>query len=664
MAAEVPPPTHRRARRRGSGWMRSVLFAAIVVVVQGAARALEPEPLDRGVAIADPQVLRNLEEQGLGLGAMVDVSGSTTSLLANDSLIRLPSMAAVAASLRAELEAYRRSHRGTGVGTAFGKRLFDPAYLTSDLARFALVGVVNRMDRAYVSPGTCGEIRLVYRLAYRVQSQGEDVFSRLPMTINLVLNARPDGGAPACAEIASRWLRVGDLQLSSKQMALALVGNDGPLAPELRARGNLDRLELNLQIVRWPASVRPDFGGHAEYLLKVYDWSPVQQRFEEATLENQIDRERLLSDPALRARFERWLLSPETVRHVDRGTLVVPTEFLATRGISVTPGGATRAANRPYRGILSDAKVAGALVAAQREGPLENVLSPMGFQKRVNDLSCVGCHQTRAIAGFHFMGRDPLLKYPGNSVFVPASAHFFGDVPRRRDIVEAFAAGREVDFSRGFAARPQPSRSMALRGTGLVDGWGAHCSTSSDVSFRSWTCGEGLRCRVLLQNASVADMGVCVSDGRPRIGDPLESGTVTSREPAEDRYTRANLIPVPDAARHVGSPQSATPGRSTGGFPGGMLRTRDCTGLPPEAACGALPAARGGFNDCVGKGRNFVQCIREFAAGVGLRACDRTTPCRDDYICAESYEEGRGTCVPPYFLFQFRVDGHPIGSGK
>ena len=32
----------------------------------------------------------------------------------------------------------------------------------------------------------------------------------------------------------------------------------------------------------------------------------------------------------------------------------------------------------------------------------------------------------------------------------------------------------------------------------------------------------------------------------------------------------------------------------------------------------------------------------------------------DDFICAqaEGQPEGRGACIPPYFLFQMRVDGH------
>jgi hypothetical protein len=52
-----------------------------------------------------------------------------------------------------------------------------------------------------------------------------------------------------------------------------------------------------------------------------------------------------------------------------------------------------------------------------------------------------------------------------------------------------------------------------------------------------------------------------------------------------------------------------------------------------------------------------------------LKGCDANEPCRDDYICArtaaghsaskDARERAHGACIPPYFLFQLRVDGHP-----
>jgi hypothetical protein len=91
-----------------------------------------------------------------------------------------------------------------------------------------------------------------------------------------------------------------------------------------------------------------------------------------------------------------------------------------------------------------------------------------------------------------------------------------------------------------------------------------------------------------------------------------------------------------------------------------MCALEDCQDIPAGGVCGSLPTAKPGFNSCLGAGKNFVECIRAFAAPRGLRGCDALNPCRDDYICAEA-QNGKGACVPPYFLFQFRVDGHPVG---
>ena len=142
----------------------------------------------------------------------------------------------------------------------------------------------------------------------------------------------------------------------------------------------------------------------------------------------------------------------------------------------------------------------------------------------------------------------------------------------------------------------------------------------------------------------------------------------------------------------------------TGGFPSGMLRLSECKGLPPEATCGLLAAT--GFNRClaqVAEGeRKLGDCFVQRTAYSGVRACDAATPCRDDYIClrpigydaANGHEkflqrqagvaghldpedfgqkepdgawlgrnggkgDPRGLCIPPYFVFQFRSDGHP-----
>jgi hypothetical protein len=65
------------------------------------------------------------------------------------------------------------------------------------------------------------------------------------------------------------------------------------------------------------------------------------------------------------------------------------------------------------------------------------------------------------------------------------------------------------------------------------------------------------------------------------------------------------------------SPQRSQQGSSTGGFLNGSIRKKDCSNLPDESVCGPLPAAKSGFNACVGS-NPFTQCIEEFATGVAL----------------------------------------------
>ena len=173
--------------------------------------------------------------------------------LTNSQLFALPSMVPVRQAIDAEFDRYIARHKASlpnetiGVGDGFDFQLFDRAQLYSPDTRFVLAGIVNRMDRAYVSEASCGEIRLIYRLTRTdVPLIGENAVSqRLPMTLNLVLKAKGGpaidhaGAAITCAEIARRWLAAGELSLTGSALAEKLSAKDGPL--DLIDDRNIDR---------------------------------------------------------------------------------------------------------------------------------------------------------------------------------------------------------------------------------------------------------------------------------------------------------------------------------------------------------------------------------------------------------------------------------------
>jgi hypothetical protein len=501
-----------------------VTFLVLLASVLPVRHARSAAALERGAAIIDPGALGELDRGRFGLGRVMQPARPADTPLTNNELFALPSMVPVRKALDAEFDRYIARHKASlpnetiGVGTAFDFQLFDRALLDSPNTRFVLAGIVNRMDRAYVHEADCGEIRLIYRLTRTdvAKTSGEGAVSpRLPVTLNVVLKARgaaaiDGGGKPlACAEVARRWLAAGEWSLTGAALAERLTAKDGPL--DLIGPDDITHIESNLQIAHAPKSAVRDF--RTDYLLKVFDYDAPSKTFIEAPMENQIDRARILADSKLGRDFKAWLLEPTHFAELDRGTILVPDQFLATAAIAPTPTGFSASDLQPAFGLVQgdaapaeplfkNADVVAALKKATERGiVLQNVRSVAGFERRLNDITCAGCHQTRGIGGFHFPGVDWMTARPSNSTVVPASPHFFGDQVRRRDILAALRDDKRPDYSRGFSSRPQLRGSAELVGSEYQDGWGASCyvqhanAAENDKSFKSWTCAEGLACQ-------------------------------------------------------------------------------------------------------------------------------------------------------------------------
>lgn len=687
----------------------------------------------------------------------------------------------IRATVDSDLEEYRESDEANDFPDG-DPNVLKPSFLTGRYSRIELVGVVNRMDRSFIrndldgveQHDSCGEISVIYRFSY--QRYGETV-SRLPVTMNVVFPAVPvevTAGAQTCQDVAKRWRHEleADPNRNAEEVVTDLMDPETGVLSIVAGQA-IRRIELNMQAYRIKVSGdTTDLGSTARYIIRVFRWDPKEKVFLPSVLLNQIDRARLLGDldgdanscdPGTKKVISRqklvdYLTSPAVLGDIDYGTLNIPQEFLACRAVSVSPGGGARSGNQPFWNspepsaqIITDKAMADAMIAYESDPKTQFsfMKSVEDMRTRLNESTCSGCHQSRAIAGFHFPGADRVGAPSANSVFLPGSPQFYADQPRRLEILQKRALGETVaqyDLASGYASRPLNRFQTELAGTELLGGWGGACVMPGALgeTQRQWTCQPDLECRVLFESPNAPDIGTCVPKEGFEIGDAMQAGTVTTKRFGVDKYARTDpakvatvggnrqtLLKVPDELSDpqgnsyyvahqewfAGSPDVAVTDiktarvkrdSQTGGFPAGMLRLSECVGLPDEATCGLV--ASPGFADCienVGETETLESCFAKRTAYAGLRACDATSPCRDDYICLsplgyslangkERYEtraarvaglqdpnlefgqkmpdsdwlgrnggtgDPRGVCIPPYFVMQFRVDNHPTPKG-
>jgi hypothetical protein len=539
------------------------------------------------VLVKDPRTLVALEDAGFSFSKVV-----------GDAKFR-----PIADTLTQDIDLLKRQDPKAGVGVEYAHRLFDTRWFSSNETRFELVAVVNRLDRKHVSG--CGEFRLIYRLAYTAKRTA----SRLPMTVNVVF-PQPDDGH-ACQTVAQRWL-------------------DVKAGPPLANLPPIASIEVNLQSVRWPSNERPEFGGHAEYILRVFHVDA--DAITPALLEN-TPRSNL--DDAERTELQAWV--GENLSKIDDGTALVPEKFLASKATSVGPAGGARDANRPWSRLFPDGTAA---FGGLPFGDTQQLKSPAALMRRLDTMTCNGCHQTRSIAGFHLLGEDRDPNARANALAIGRSPHFEGELAWRLDALNAIAGGATFAKPRPFAER-----------TTDAGNYGAHCGLG-DPGFASWTCDAGLECLDLHHDL----VGVCSPPNAP-VGDACEVGTVTkSPNPRLDKVTNVHQLQCNDGRGARCNPTSM-------GFPDGMCRL-DCDAdavgtIVEDTICGEIPSATG-LTDCLAANQPFTECLATTSAPSFLRTCDRTNPCRDDYACTRvrNGPPGVGACMPPYFAFQARVDGH------
>ncbi len=581
-------------------WKGWALWIAVLFCTRSAGANLK---------VDDPATLLALEARGFNLARLG--FGASAGDPDNRALSANEAYRSVIQSLEADLQELKTKDPLLRPSMGSGHRLFDSRWLRSPHARFELVGILNRLDRSPFQAGSCGEFRLIYRLAYQIPGK---VYSRLPLTVNLVFWAPAKDAS--CRSAARLWDSfLARATSAPKESSPA----DLPLA-------SLKALEINLQSVRWPSTVRPDMGGYAEYLLRVFHRK--SGRFELAPLENTPDVERLLRRPADRGKLLAWLREPANLRAIDEGIAVIPDEFLARKTTSVALHGAHRLANAPFTRLFKESDFSGF------------ARSPHGLIRRLNDLTCIGCHQGRTVAGFHFLGRDRPETSAVNAIEVSASPHFLLDQARRQDFHAKVLTG----------AAPRGSRPLSVRAEAGEGRFGSHCGLG-DPAFADWKCEPGFHCAPVIADDRVSRTGVCAPD-RPSAGSACQPGRI--RHHANPHVDRVVLSRATDCG------SSRLCEDTSVGFPGGMC-SGGCESLGAGEACGSIAVLQG-FNDCLARRKEtFDACLRKNVRPGAMRSCSEAEPCRDDAICArlEGASSGQGACIPPYFLFQLRIDGHP-----
>jgi len=242
------------------------LAAAIVLAALPVLAATPALPAGEPVTdITDPATLGVLERQGYGLDDVLGEPGAaTTAALAAAS----PAFRVLAGTvgddvraLRADMAAHGRKLFEVTDGNV--GRVLDLRWLASPLARFRLVAVVNRLDRRDFAElrrpgGSCGEVRLIYRLAYAFERAGARsktvrYASRLPVALNVVYTAPPAAWDGDCSGFARAFVPERPVDGPAEVAAWLTAGALDP------ARLRLGQIEVNAQIVRFPSGLETTF---------------------------------------------------------------------------------------------------------------------------------------------------------------------------------------------------------------------------------------------------------------------------------------------------------------------------------------------------------------------------------------------------------------------
>lgn len=577
--------------------------------------AIAEESVPGALTWTSPVLMMALESRGLDLGRVLSRGSAESRARSTRELRAIGAFADVARVITEDVRELS-ARPGIADSPTAPNHPFRASWLDDPRARFDLVGVVARADRVRAEPEWAGEVRLVYRLTLVPQGRPP---TRLPMTLNAIL----------------AWPRERRSEIARFLSLPASAARAAAIAELVLPLGAPRRLEIDVQSLHGPA-MRLTEDDHAEYVLRSFDVAADARAATPRPLLN-------TPDPRMGDEEGSDLLAWVRAHfaEIDEGRYVMPAKHAATRAVSVTPRGLARPMNRPF------SKLFGHTLSSFADLPFQTakvVRSPAALLRRLDTGTCQGCHQSRGVAGFHLLGEDRPGMPLENALEVGRSQHAIE--------IAGFRATQLAAFARGDDAWPSPLP-FAERASEI--GYGAHCGLG-DPGFAAWTCPAGLTCRDWL---GTGDVGLCLPTGGNGAGDACQNAKVVPKPGAAD----GDDIATAAAERCTFEGRDAPPDYCAPngyGFPGGVC-SEPCARLGEvrgESICADVPAA-GYESTCFETKQPIEKCIAPFLVRRRLRSCSASRPCRDDYGCARvrGAPPGLGVCVPPYFVFQARVDG-------
>jgi hypothetical protein len=509
-----------------------------------------------------------------------------------DLLFGLPKSSSRQLLRSSEYERFLHDLEHAGLGRSHRRWLRHPRVY------WTLVGVVNRLDRRDMRPGTCGETRLIYRLEYR--GSGEQ--RRLPAALNLVFK-QPDDGL-GCKSVAQSWF------VADQSDPNELTEAAGPLHSSKLVRSRLLAVETNLrhdQVRQYdPVSRRFIPVEQPGNTMAVFEAA-----FEEGIglhsvkLEFEPTGALVYNTPSQRRGAWKEVVNiftkPNVLEQIVTGTIVLrdraPGKWWSTEFIDegTAPAGAPffeqiwRLAGKPS-------------IEPQVAREIVPFGTPQALAHRVDTLSCSGCHRRRAIAGFHLPGAGA-----DGGLMGGASPHLVSELNWRSQYVLAVAAGEEPNRRRKLA-NASPAR------------LGQHCSLPhSPVS--DLTCASGFTCG----KVSGFAFGQCFPASYAGPG------------PCSDGATMSECL-APSAW-----------------FPGGFM-AKSCT----EGSPCAKVVRKEDYAACR-REQDPWSCAWSRAVPMQVDACKDQLDCRDGYACTRMPGETvavTGVCLPVAAMSEFRSSGH------